>query len=356
MKKTTLLLLLLAIGMNAAAQHYILQGKATPGAKVAYLQNLETHQQQPDSVQIDAQGNFRFEGDAQGRPFALISLDAQADPLTLVLDGPLSVDFNNRSISGSNENQSLDRYARQIDTPRATLIEAVKFLRTAKDEQSEQYKARMNDYETASAQIAAIVKQAVRDNTQALFPAALIAQYAALLEETDLIELAQLQPAAFRTTLLHKMTARLDGMRRRAPGQPFTDLKMDDPDGILRSLSDYCGKGNYVLIDFWASWCGPCRREMPALKAIYDKYKAKGFDIVGVSFDKDKAAWTGAIKALQLPWHHISDLRGWECAASQAYGISSIPATALIGPDGKIVAFGLRAEGLAEKLRQIYGE
>ena len=95
---------------------------------------------------------------------------------------------------------------------------------------------------------------------------------------------------------------------------------------------------------------------MPHVKALYEKYHPKGFDIVGISFDNNHKAWTAAIKKMELPWHHISDLKGWESLGSSTYGINSIPATLLIAPDGKIAAAGLRGEALDKKLAEIYGE
>ncbi|MBO4642000.1 MAG: TlpA family protein disulfide reductase [Bacteroidaceae bacterium] len=141
---------------------------------------------------------------------------------------------------------------------------------------------------------------------------------------------------------------------RKYPGAQVTELVMQDPEGKEVHLTDWVGKGKYVLVDFWASWCGPCRAEMPNVKALYEKYKDKGFEIVGVSFDQTKAAWMKGITDLQLPWPQMSDLKGWGCAAAKEYSIHSIPATILFSPDGKVIANGLRGETLRDKLAEIF--
>ncbi|MCI5709768.1 MAG: AhpC/TSA family protein [Prevotella sp.] len=139
-----------------------------------------------------------------------------------------------------------------------------------------------------------------------------------------------------------------------AVGQKYTDLAMPDPNGKTMKLSDYIGKSKYVLVDFWASWCGPCCMEMPNVVKAYNTYHQKGFDVIGVSFDNNKEAWKKAITRLQMPWHHMSDLKGWGCAASAAYNIKGIPANILVDKNGKIVGKNLRGEDLQNKLAELF--
>ncbi|MCS6896156.1 MAG: AhpC/TSA family protein [Bacteroidia bacterium] len=143
-----------------------------------------------------------------------------------------------------------------------------------------------------------------------------------------------------------------EGTLRR--GRPAPDIALPDPDGKTRRLSELRGK--WVLIDFWASWCRPCRIENPNVVRLYQKYHPKGFDIFGVSLDSNKDAWIQAIKSDNLSWTHVSDLRGWQSAGAQLYRVSGIPFTVLVDPEGKIVAKGLRGPSLEAKLREIFGE
>ena len=137
------------------------------------------------------------------------------------------------------------------------------------------------------------------------------------------------------------------------PGMEAPEISMKDTEGNIRRLSDLRGK--VVMIDFWASWCGPCRRENPNVVKLYNKYHDKGFESYSVSLDKEKSAWLKAIKDDGLMWpNHVSDLNGWASSGGKTYGIMSVPSTVLVDKDGKIIARNLRGSELERKLAEIF--
>ena len=146
---------------------------------------------------------------------------------------------------------------------------------------------------------------------------------------------------------------RVATLKRVQVGQPFIDITQADPKGNPVSLSSVVKDNKYVLVDFWASWCQPCRRENPNVVAAYQKYHDKGFTVFGVSFDNRKDDWIKAIQADGLAWTQVSDLKGWRNAAGKLYGIQSIPQNVLIGPGGKIIARNIRGEALQNKLKEL---
>ena len=152
---------------------------------------------------------------------------------------------------------------------------------------------------------------------------------------------------------IDKIIKRIEVLEKTAVGQKFTDFEMPTPDGKTLKLSDVIAKNKYTLIDFWASWCGPCRREMPNVVAAYKQFHKKGFGIVGVSLDSKAEDWKKAIKELGMTWDHMSDVKGWQCEGAALYGVNSIPATVLVAQDGTIVERNLRGEAIAEKLKEL---
>lgn len=149
----------------------------------------------------------------------------------------------------------------------------------------------------------------------------------------------------------NNLQQRLRRIQAQLIGAEAPQISLPTPEGDTLRLSDLRGK--VVLIDFWASWCGPCRRENPRVKALYETYKDQGFDILGVSLDRSKDSWVKAIAQDGLTWHHVSDLKYWSSQAARTYGVSSIPHTVLVDREGRIVAKKLRGAALEKKVAEM---
>ncbi len=198
------------------------------------------------------------------------------------------------------------------------------------------------------------VKNSLRENVDCDFGLFLLQRYSYNFEAEELAPILDEFVKKFpnnETVLRTKENN--DKVLATAVGKKFIDFEMANMAGGTSKLSDFVKQNKVTLVDFWASWCGPCRQEMPNVKAAYEKFGAKGFGIVGVSLDRDEESWKKGVSDLGMAWPQISDLKYWDCEGAALYGVRAIPATVLINQEGTILARNLRGDALAEKLEEV---
>ena len=172
--------------------------------------------------------------------------------------------------------------------------------------------------------------------------------------EQQQVLVGMLPEEAMNNRKVQRIAQHLEILANTGVGKKFTDFELTTPEGNPIKLSEVVSKNKYTLVDFWASWCAPCRAEMPTVKAAFDKYSKKGFGIVGISLDNDENAWKKSIKDMNMTWMHMSDLKGVDCKAALLYGIQSIPYTLLIDQKGTIIARNIRGEAFEKKLEELF--
>ena len=326
-------------GENDSVSLQLIEGrKLVDLQKVAVVNGKFEFKGVADSVRVAAVSM----GDAFCQLFlepGQIKVDLKADQMAYALGTP----NNNAFESYSNDMKALQEeyaaIAQKANNPDLSEAEIAEFKKQMGEFEDKYYQA---------------VKNSITDNVGNDFGLYNLLNNYYLFEPEELAVVLDGYIAAFPTTArLKSIKANNDLSLETAVGKQFKDFEMADTDGNMHKISEYVAANKVTLIDFWASWCGPCRAEMPAVKAAYDAFNKKGFGIVGVSLDNNKEAWVKAIADLGMAWPQMSDLQGWACAGAKLYGVNSIPATVLVAQDGTIIAKNVRGEAIKAKLAEL---
>ena len=362
MKKIILLAVLLTMAMPSIAQQvkYSVSGTYTNNGVKIYLKDKLTNNR-IDSVVV-AEGKFSFVGSADKDAFMAIKAKDVNWSTEFFNDGtPVMININDSTLKGSLQNERLAKYSVELDIPERELNEMM--YRMTEDEMNAKEEEIMVMMTQVQEKQFALANKIFKEERNSLIPLAFSEYYFVDngLEAYD--QLVQEKVVFASHPYLKKVKDDLEEILRPKDspkmafiGQQYTDLEMPDPEGKLHKISDLVGEGKWVLVDFWASWCGPCRAEMSKVLEAYNKYHAKGFEVIGISLDEKKEAWVKAIAQINMPWMQVSDLKGWKSAAAPAYKIDAIPDNVLIDPQGKIIERALRGKSLHYHLQKIFGE
>lgn len=340
-----------------------IDGNLPPALPIVYLRAVNKQDFVVlDSCQLNADGSFKLQGKAEEPMMAYITSDLMRNGIPIFLENiPLQVNMHMDSLPAYEVKGSVaqDVYM-DVEAKNAELdgIWQGYYFGTFKKMSPEEQKANeayVNRLYDSAMKLKSEYIATVIDNNLGSFatPYIIIKEQNTLGDEKVLEYYEKLQPQALASQPGKDLSERIAIMKRTQVGQPLIDFSMEDADGKMVRLSEAV-KGKIVLIDFWASWCSPCRAENPNVVANYKKYHKDGFEVIGVSFDKKKENWLKAVKDDNLTWLQLSDLQGWKCAAGKLYGIRSIPQNILLNKEGVIIARNLRGDELGKKLAELF--
>ncbi|MCX7728485.1 MAG: redoxin domain-containing protein [Bacteroidia bacterium] len=371
MKKLIIPSVLLSVGLFFAAckkeSTACVSGEIKGGeGKTIYLDQLNSQSAVTvDSAIIDKNGHFEFSKFKPTLNFYRIRIEPQNFTI-IILDSTDKVNYTadvknlaDAKVTGSKETDAFNefnaiskKYKKHIDSLQQVF--QTEMMKNTNDSlKINQLKTDIDKvYQNFISQWADELAEKVKQNKDKF--ASIIAlqmldpqKYLDVYQELDK-NLGIKYPQHPMVQMLHKIVAQQSAL---APGTPCPEIALPDPNGKEIRLSSYRGK--IVLIDFWASWCKPCRAEMPNMVALYKKYKDKGLEILGVSLDKDKQNWIDAIKQDNITWPQVSDLKFWNSEVVPLFNVEAIPYTVLVDKDGKIIAKGLRGIDLENKLKEL---
>lgn len=331
----------------------------TPEGMVVLSQFTDSRPKVLDTLEVNASGEFSYELEVDTPTFYELNLYGQKT-VRLALykeDVELTYDFSDPAslaIEGSKDTKEMLKIEQLMEAYQADvnkLNEA--YYEAMSKNDTEAIKKIQSDAMTLESNQSQRVKEMIASMGDSFAPLAAVGLLNPKNDFQFIDELvSRLNDNYPGTVAILQMKQQLDEMRALSVGQPAPEIELPSPSGELVKLSDLRGK--YVLIDFWAAWCKPCRQENPNVVRLYNQYKDKGFEVFGVSLDRTKEDWVKAIADDQLTWTQVSDLKYFNSAAAELYQIQAIPATYMIDPDGKIIAKDLRGPSLEKKLAELF--